>query len=387
THAPAPSPAAAEQTAPPEPSAATEPATPAEPAPSAEHAASTEPASSMEHAASAEPASSREHAPSAHHPSSATPAPTRDDAAASSSEQPDPGATITMPSSEVPILERPLDALFGLPTRTLNWAEQNDVRTIRDLVAVHPDVFAQQRNIGRGSLRETRTALETALGQEWEEAWHALPPPKQGPPELEAEETSVDADASAANDGPVRWDTALATIPEKLRAAPLDEVDLPSRMRSYCEQHQITTIEQLLSIPAQRLLEAKNLGRTSLRTTLAALRDYVEMVEHTPEDPSFLEGWKRRLHALEPLLRLVITRRAGVTGAPEKLESLGEMLGVTRERVRQLEVSALESLARQRRWLSGIHAGLSTAFAGTRSVPLELLEEDPWWHGISQHLA
>ncbi|HLV65037.1 MAG TPA: DNA-directed RNA polymerase subunit alpha C-terminal domain-containing protein, partial [Polyangiaceae bacterium] len=359
---------------------------PNEQAPEAESASAATPepqavAPVTEQAASAEQAATPDR--------TASPEPTTTSTGAGApSPEPEARATTTTSPAETPLLERPLSAL-ELPTRTLNWAEQNGVRTVRDLVAVHPDVFATQRNIGRGSLRETRAALEAAFGKEWEEVWHALPAPKQGPSDIEAEGAGIETHEAAvgASDGPVTWASALATIPEKLRSAPLDEVELPTRMRNYCEQHQLTTLEQLLSVPAHQLLEAKNIGRTSLRTTLAALRDYVERVERAPEDASFLESWKRRLHALEPLLRLIVTRRAGVTGEPEKLESLGEMLGVTRERVRQLEVDALESLGRQQRWLSGIHARLSTAFAGARSVPLELLEEDPWWHGIGQHRA
>jgi RNA polymerase primary sigma factor len=51
------------------------------------------------------------------------------------------------------------------------------------------------------------------------------------------------------------------------------------------------------------------------------------------------------LDRLEPRLREVLDRRFGLTGQPpETLEEIGQKLGVTRERVRQLEGRALREL-------------------------------------------
>ncbi|MBV8597279.1 MAG: sigma-70 family RNA polymerase sigma factor [Actinobacteria bacterium] len=51
------------------------------------------------------------------------------------------------------------------------------------------------------------------------------------------------------------------------------------------------------------------------------------------------------LAALDPRMRRVVERRYGLDGdAPQTLEELGADLGVTRERVRQLEMRALRAL-------------------------------------------
>jgi RNA polymerase primary sigma factor len=53
----------------------------------------------------------------------------------------------------------------------------------------------------------------------------------------------------------------------------------------------------------------------------------------------------RALDSLEPRMRRVVERRFGLDGqAPQTLEELGNDLGVTRERVRQLELRALRQL-------------------------------------------
>jgi RNA polymerase primary sigma factor len=54
---------------------------------------------------------------------------------------------------------------------------------------------------------------------------------------------------------------------------------------------------------------------------------------------------REALDRLEPRLRDVLERRFGLTGsAPQTLEHIGRELGITRERVRQLETRALKEL-------------------------------------------
>src|SRR5262249_21262219 len=54
---------------------------------------------------------------------------------------------------------------------------------------------------------------------------------------------------------------------------------------------------------------------------------------------------QRALDELEPRMRLVVLRRFGLDGeSPQTLEELGAELGITRERVRQIETRALRQL-------------------------------------------
>ena len=53
----------------------------------------------------------------------------------------------------------------------------------------------------------------------------------------------------------------------------------------------------------------------------------------------------KALARLNPRMRLVIARRFGLDGqTPQTLEQVGTELGITRERVRQLETRALREL-------------------------------------------
>jgi hypothetical protein len=63
------------------------------------------------------------------------------------------------------------------------------------------------------------------------------------------------------------------------------------------------------------------------------------------------------LKRLPPSDRLIVTRRAGLNGASATLADIGDMLGVSRERVRQLEARALRGLA-ARWWVAPLRAAL-----------------------------
>src|SRR5439155_20255694 len=72
------------------------------------------------------------------------------------------------------------------------------------------------------------------------------------------------------------------------------------------------------------------------------------------------ETVQRRLERLPERERLIVERRFGLQGEPQTLETVGRQLGLTRERVRQLQVQALKQLATE---LADL-APVQTAVAG-----------------------
>src|SRR5688572_7378695 len=81
---------------------------------------------------------------------------------------------------------------------------------------------------------------------------------------------------------------------------------------------------------------------------------------------------------------MMLTRRLALHGTQETLVLLVSMLGVTRERVRQIEVGVVERLRERSRWRRAVEGRLQAAFGGARAVPLSLLAEEPWWTGIDR---
>jgi hypothetical protein len=244
------------------------------------------------------------------------------------------------------------------------------VRTLGDALALDPTALMDEKNFGRRSLAELRAALERATGRSWEDARESLP---------------LDDGPAATASQPRTWNAIGPWLPASLSATPLDAIgELPARVRSFARLREIHTLGALFAIPASALVDEPNLGRKSLADTIAiavalarggaphgaslALEDFA----------SFSALFRAVLAPLRPIERIVLAGRAGASEPPATLHELGEMLGVTRERVRQLELRGLASIRRDRRWLEALDARL-TALAGPGPTPRDAVSErDPW---------
>lgn len=281
-------------------------------------------------------------------------------------------------------LARPLHDL-ALPARASNWADRQGLRTLRELVAWHPDAFLREPNLGRLTVAETRVAVESALGREWEEVWSELGGPKREPPSVADPELRCDSSPLPSPE-PCPWDRRLAELPAAHHGLPLGRLALPGRMRSFCEARELSSVAALLCVSRQELLAQPNLGRASLSATLEALEAALLDLDEATSEEDLLASWRSALGRLTPVQRMVLLHRSGTHGPRETLEELGETLGLTRERVRQIEVQCLDDLRRRSDLVQNLHDRLERAFAGGRCIPLALLiDDDRWWRGIEQH--
>lgn len=283
-------------------------------------------------------------------------------------------------------LDRDVQSL-PLPTRALNWAARREVATVRDLVTWHPDAFESEKTLGRRTVRETCEVLETLLGHTWEEAYAAL----HGgfAPKMEATSAATAAEDETATDaltsgGATGWAQLAASLTEEERGLPLSDTELPARMRNYVRSERLEQLGALMNRPYASLVGTANLGRKSLNDTIDAVRDFLSERASPPVYASFLQAWQAQLAALGPIPRIIVTRRAGMHGERETLEELGAMLGVSRERVRQIEARVIGRLAERSRWRGAVEANLAAAFGSGRALPLTLLAQDSWWSGIDQ---
>lgn len=292
-----------------------------------------------------------------------------------SQEPQDPPRQAPIPSDVDP-LAVPL-AAFLLPARILNWAGRAGILNVQDLIRWDPEKLSGEPNIGRGTLRKTRTILERHLGRAWEEARRDLVGT-----DSPGDETDTSGPATS-----ISWDRFLEELPREYWGLDLEEVELPGRMRSFVIREGIPTAEALFSRPRANLVEQPNLGRGSLAATIEAVRAHVDELRNPAVPTSFLAMWRAELGRLEPMRRFVLSRRAGVGAAPpETLEDLGHMLGVTRERARQVEMEAVDSLRFRRRWLVTVEENLRRVLGGRSTIDLAELSRDGWWAGIDAQI-
>ena len=113
------------------------------------------------------------------------------------------------------------------------------------------------------------------------------------------------------------------------------------------------TVADLARRSKATLTSAKNLGRGSVGSLVAAIAGHRVRVEaaRARAGIGFLEGWKTLLQDHEAVPRMVLTLRAALGGRAEKLQAIGELLGVTRERIRQIEARTIEDLRQERLFL------------------------------------
>lgn len=279
---------------------------------------------------------------------------------------------------------RLLDLEF--PTRTLNWAARKGIVTVGELVAIDPELFAQERNVGRLTVRQTRAALEEALGRTWEQARSSsrggsIPADDGSEDDAPA---SLDEDAITSG-GAVGWSACAATLGERLRDVPIGDIELPTRMRTFVAEQGIATVGELLSHGYEDLRSRPNLGRKSLNDSLDAIQDYIEQQAAPLQHATFLDAWRAQVTNLKPVHRLILSRRIGMHGSRETLEEIGGMLGLTRERVRQIEARVVERLQQKSRLRGAVVRHLNVAFGGARALPLALLAEESWWQGIQDN--
>ncbi|MEZ4329959.1 MAG: DNA-directed RNA polymerase subunit alpha C-terminal domain-containing protein [Polyangiales bacterium] len=287
----------------------------------------------------------------------------------------------------VAFLHQEVAADVRLPTRMLNWAARADVHTYADLLQRTRAQLAGEKNLGRGSIAQTSAVVEAATKLSWEDlhaALRARQRPSAAPP--------ADADDQAYADGTLPWDAFATQLPAWLLAAPVELAQLPTRMRNHCAREGLATIGALVAIPHADLRETRNLGRKSVRESHEAILAMAAR-GHTgaagdPPEPTLDDHTdvfallRAELKRLTPNDRLVVTRRAGLNGAPATLSDIGEMLGVSRERVRQYETRAVRALA-ARWWVEPLRAALEAHLQqGVR--PVSELAQTPFFAPVAE---
>lgn len=274
--------------------------------------------------------------------------------------------------------DRRLDEL-PFPTRIQSWVASKAVATLRDLVGWTPEQLLREPNVGRTSVAEARKVLEAELGTSWEAARVALAPP----PDPGAERTTEPSVPSS--DRKPRWNELRGALKPSVLDAALADVELPTRLATYAASQRLTTVRELVAVSANDLIAAKNLGRASVQQGRDAVLAFADAEGQAAEtlERGFFASWKEQLGALEPLPRMVLTNRSGLAGSSQTLQVIGELLGVTRERVRQIEATAIDRLRAKRRWIAYVRERLDAALVG-RAVLLSDLDADAWWSGVEK---
>lgn len=269
------------------------------------------------------------------------------------------------------VLATPLSRITELPQRMFGFAEREGLTTLGELVRKAPSDLIGEPNLGRKSLQDTRRVIEAMTGRPWEELVRSPSTPP-----------GADATAPLSPDHPAivdAWDAARVRFSEEQRAIALADIELPARLRTLATREGLATLGDLASRSRSDLLALPRLGRASVadlpRVVAEHLRSLAE--DAASADEGLLETFKTGVQKLDSMLQVIATRRAGLGAEPMTLQELGELFGVSRERIRQLEARLAEQLGRQP-WAKRARARVEAALTGG-AVKLDDLGSDSWW--------
>jgi hypothetical protein len=185
------------------------------------------------------------------------------------------------------------------------------------------------------------------------------------------------------------------------RAAPpwlvereLASLGLPVRADNVFRVSGIETVRDLADWSPEALLDQQNFGRKSLRDTLqalaAALNDgplRATTVEALSESGCLLIEVRKSLLSFSDRERDVLVRRLGFETRPETLQQVADGYGITRERIRQIEMRATKKWIRESSWDDILEQKISRLLIGRRfPLPVAGVEAiDAWIEGVSSH--
>ncbi len=272
-------------------------------------------------------------------------------------------------------LDTPLDSI-DLSARVRGLLDRKGIASLRVALTLDPRALVLEKNFGRGSLAELRALIELAGRAPWES--------------LRAASESADPPAAQPVGAPTQWNALSPWLPPAIADLTLDHVaEIPARMRSFASREALVTVRDLVAIPSSRLVAEPNLGRKSVADTLAAIVALpFERAAPTLTAPvaaktladfdSFASLFRAALAPLPQIQRIIVAGRAGTQDPPATLNELGDMLGVSRERIRQLEVKALQTLQLGRWWIDALDAQLQEHTADGIISLDALSQRTPW---------
>lgn len=322
------------------------------------------------------------------------------------------GIAISEPMTDDPHIQsklacnllKPLSS-FELSVRSVNCLNNAKILFVRDLVVKTEDELLREPNLGRKSLKELRELLsdmDLKLGLTVEDVERLMTAFEPSTDELSLHDAGDTVDEFAIN----RKFNELGLF------QPVELLPLSIRVQNGLKNLNIRYVGELCTRSEGELRSIPLLGRISVEEIKCALQrlelqlgmnilgwppENLEELAETWREQAFLDdaeslkdAFFRTLRKIEDQRHLfIIASRLGLGGPPKTLEETGQHLGVTRERVRQIQKKLTGVILQQEVWDDILRFRIAKLLKG-RSVPLfvDLIgEEDPWFEGFENNFS
>lgn len=313
-----------------------------------------------------------------------------------------------------PLLLRPVDDL-ELSVRSSNCLRSEYIDHIGDLVQYSEYDLLKIQFLGRKSLYEIKDALLSnglTLGMRLEN-W---PPVNLGYASVK-QETELQIRSSTGStiltkkyvDDPI---TLIHFAPPWLLSVSLSDLNLQVRTLNALNSEGFSVVADIVNVTRETLLDIQFFGLTSLTDLMQQLKLAIErgtelndsnkLLDNSEENASSRASVKlnsqfKNLDTLTtiifaatsssvPNVEKIVRARMGLNSEPMTLQEIASEIGVTRERVRQIEAKNLSRIGRDTVWEDGLGAKLAKLL-DERDEPLPfsgLSILDSWFYGIEQ---
>lgn len=294
--------------------------------------------------------------------------------------------------------------------RTANCMRNNNILNVGDLIQLSEAQLLELPNFGQKSLRELLGFLHNlglSLGSKVEclesgelhlnqSLQHvlALQEPEKNPFEGLSHDELIEKYASLG-------------LFDKI-----ERLGLSVRARNCLDKINAKYVGDLVLLKKTDLLEMRNFGRKSLTEIEEALKqrelsfdmklgewplenvdqisESIEKESAVNEQEPLISAFNRTIQSISDQRQvLILESRLGINREARTLEDIATELGLTRERVRQIQKKTAQTILRNEFWDDILRIKLQTLMSA-RSSPLYLDElgiEDKWFQGFSGQLA
>ncbi len=197
--------------------------------------------------------------------------------------------------------------------------------------------------------------------------------------------------------------------PESILDKNINNMKLSVRVTNVLKEKNIFTLRPLKKHSLTDLLGWKNFGKKSVKDMAKCIINEIDKLnrfvsgvdkkKQNKDDEEYKEQlltsitlkdhFDTFLKSLNEAEKTVIESRLGVFGKISTLEECGNMLGVTRERVRQIQEKCLKNLFEKNKWVGIIGLKIDSLISVAESpLILETLEvEDEWFKGFNENIG
>jgi hypothetical protein len=307
---------------------------------------------------------------------------------------------------------------FPLSVRLENIFKREKIKTLKEFCDHSEKKISAWSGLGKTSINQLRDTLGNIDIAKLAEKFSFL-----NPDSLASENSAQnEGDAEAATKPPavyynpfprdsIRYHLAdlksiIVTMPETLRNASVKEFEMTVRLENVFQQNNIRTLNDLLSRTEVEISNWSNLGRKSVSQFCDMLRkaDFADLERRVLSVAAYQQGNLSAVIANDDLTlkqsfvkslgkvqhakyKTILEERLGANGAPKTLDETGLKLGVTRERIRQLQKKVISQIIKGESWDDLLQLKIETLMkhAKTALYVDEFHKLDKWFCGFEDN--